>query len=486
MVKLAAAFQRFSIIVIMAFGIVFFIAGVLSNFQMSEELYSLDVFTLYLIGGLIGVLFVTFVLNNFFSTKWFVITLLSGAFIARFIWIFNADTQIYSDFSMLYNGAVMASNGDFSFTENSYFTKWVYQMGFVIYEAFVISLLGDHPFVLKFINVLVGTGTVGIIYLIGKSVFNELVGRVAGVLYAIYIPAIVMTSVLTNQYLATFLILSGIYLLVERFEKGKISWLWIGILFALGHIIRPIGPLVILAVGIFIMVVYVLKGNNKFTSSGKLLGILGTFFFVQMIISQAFIGAGITDYPLENRDPLWKFVVGLNHETTGTYSRKDARILSSLEGDAKEEKQKEMIEQRLSDKKEVFILAKDKFKLMWGDLDAAVNWSLYGIEAPDTKPLLFKIEKAMFTIFFLFGTVALFALFKFKESEVNPGYLFLLLLIIGYAMIHLIIEIQTRYRFFIMPSLIIVQSYGIYVIWQQSKLIKSGKKQEVHEEVRSS
>jgi hypothetical protein len=49
-------------------------------------------------------------------------------------------------------------------------------------------------------------------------------------------------------------------------------------------------------------------------------------------------------------------------------------------------------------------------------------------------------------------------------ARVPAAQLFLILLL-GYAALHIVIEIQTRYRYDIMPCVFILQSYGIYVCY---------------------
>lgn len=103
--------------------------------------------------------------------------MLLAAFLLRLLWIILVPTEPVSDFALLYEAAVSAAEGDFSFTEESYFTKWVYQLGFVMYEAAVVQLFGDTIFILKFLNVLYSTAIVWFVYRTGKLFFNETVGR---------------------------------------------------------------------------------------------------------------------------------------------------------------------------------------------------------------------------------------------------------------------------------------------------------------------
>ena len=180
---------------------------------------------------MIGLLFllVGYISNKYMSKLIFTISLIILAFSIRFIWVLNIQTPVESDFAMMYNGAVQATKGDFSFAQSTYYTSWVYQLGFTMYQAFIINLFGEGTFLLKFLNVLYCTGTTLIIYKITSHIFNEWSGRVAGLLYAIYIPSIVLSSVLTNQHLATFLFYLGFYLLITKGLSHKYMWIFIGI-----------------------------------------------------------------------------------------------------------------------------------------------------------------------------------------------------------------------------------------------------------------
>ena len=46
----------------------------------------------------------------------------------------------------------------------------------------------------------------------------------------------------------------------------------------------------------------------------------------------------------------------------------------------------------------------------------------------------------------------------------NSSYQLILIFLLGYAAAHILIEVQTRYRFDIMPAIMILQGYGIYLV----------------------
>ncbi|WP_243525342.1 glycosyltransferase family 39 protein [Bacillus pseudomycoides] len=426
---------------------------------------------------------VAYTINKYMSRVVFIILLTLLAFSIRLIWIIKIPTAPLTDFALIYNGAVQAAHGDFSFTSTGYFTSWVYQLGFTMYEAFIIKIFGEGTFIIKLLNILYCTGTTLLVYQITSKVFNEWSGRIAGLIYAVHIPNIMMSSVLTNQHLATFFFYLGFYLLITKGLSSKYMWIFIGITLSLGDIIRPLGMLILIAVAIYIFLQGMIGRPKKtiINSIKKLCGIFAVFYLVHYIISFALISTGVTQYPLSNRDPLWKFVVGLNHETSGGYSVADAEYIMSLEiGEERTSEEKRIIKERLSDPEKVLSLFRDKFALMWGGIDSAPLWSLT-MEPTDNinnlKDTATKYERYMYTATMLFGIVSLLYLIATKQKNIH--YTLFLLLIIGYVTVHFLIEYQTRYRYFIIPSFTIIQSYGLYICYQlitKMKVPKQGHK----------
>ncbi|MGF9963872.1 ArnT family glycosyltransferase [Bacillus rhizoplanae] len=415
--------------------------------------------------------------NKYLSKVSFIILLTLCAFAIRFIWILKIQTPLESDFAVIYESAVQAAHGDYSFSSSSYFTAWVYQLGFTMYQAFIIDLFGNNIFILKFLNILYCTGTTLCVYGTASKVFNEWTGRIAGLLYALFIPSIVMSSVLTNDHLSTFLFYLGFYLLVTKGLRSKYTWIFVGAALAFGDIIRPLGSLVLIAVILYLFLEGFLGKDKKtmFTTTKKLIGILVVFYAVHYIVSSALIATGVTKYPLSNRDPLWKFVLGLNHETKGTYSASDAEQVMSLEiGEDRKAKEMEIIKERVEDKEQLFKLFGDKFAYMWGDADSSIYWSLGQLDNKELYNTAVEYERYVYIATMLFGMIGLLYLLFTKQKHFQ--YTLFLLLIIGYVCIHFLIETQTRYRYFIIPSFFIIQSYGVYVIHKyMSKIARANK-----------
>lgn len=458
--------SKMTLIILNIFIFTFFTSMLLLSYVRMEinNLSSIEI-TFWVLLSVLSILAIAFLLNSFSKITYLIFLLLISLFL-RLAWVFTIQTPLASDFSILYKTAVEIVNGSQNYLNDFYFQKWSYQLGFSVYEAIIVNFFGPHTLPLKLFNVAFSIGITVIIYKIASNLFNEFTGRIAGFLYAIYIPSIVMTSVLTNQHLSTFLYFLGFALLIHFGLKSKKSWVFIGILFALGNIIRPLGSFILLAIGIYIILKGIFSGSLKTFSSYfiKFIGIIAVFFFVQQIIFYSLINIGIADKPLNNEDSLWKFVTGFNYETKGSYSAKDKDYLDQFAlGDERNEKSKELIKERLSDKKKVALLIKHKIAYMWGGKDLSIHWSLLRTDKTDDfRNQLYKFEKILYMSMAIFGMAASAGLFLRKN--INHKQILFMLLILGYGAIHVLIEVQTRYRYDMMPAVFIVQSYGVYVL----------------------
>ncbi|WP_273124321.1 ArnT family glycosyltransferase [Bacillus weihaiensis] len=403
--------------------------------------------------------------TRYVSKKFFFLLLLLIAFCLRIGWAYFIKTPIASDFLYMYEGAVDLSKGNYEFTNNFYFEKWSYQLGFTSYEAMVVSLFGDSPRILKLLNIFYSIGITIIIYLTASKLFNETSGRIAGLLYAFYIPSIVMSSVLTNQHLSTFLYFLAFYLIIAKGLEKKLIWIWIGLILALGNLIRPLGSFSLLAIIIFCFLFYYLndKRKIKFNITKKLSGVLIVYVLFQQLVSYTLIGIGITDETLSNKDSLWKFVLGLNLDTRGHYSSEDVEYLDQFSlWNERNEKAKELISERLEDKSKVAKLMNDKFIDMWGSKDSTVYWSLKGTQHSAEFPqLLYTTERAMYLSIMFFSIIGVSYMIY---QQGNKQYSLFLILILGYAFVHTLIEVQTRYRYDIIPSLFIIHGFGVSVL----------------------
>jgi 4-amino-4-deoxy-L-arabinose transferase-like glycosyltransferase len=467
---------RLSTTTIRLLSITFFIAALIFSYNYGLEIYTekedFDYYIKLIAASIVFVGIFSSFLSRFIPVKVFVGLLILIAFVPRLIWILNINTPIESDFSLLYNAAISATNGDYSFSETPYFSAWVYQIGFTMYQALIISIFGENVFVLKILNILFSVGITVLLYLIGRKLFNEAAGRAASLFYAMYIPSVVMCSVLTNDHLSTFFYFLGFFLLVKaRGQTWKVGLL-IGLFLAMGNIIRPIGSLILIAVFLYYVVYEIILTNKekRIPSTKSLAAIFAAYFIVMNVASYGFIAAGVTEHPLSNRAPYWKFLLGFNHESKGRYSNDDAVFMGPYPlGEERDQVEKALVKERLADKKKVAQLFYDKSEIMWGERDSSVVWSMSKIYRVDLMDNIRTFDHAVYIVMLFFSALSVL----FHGSKSKTAVLFFMILVLGYFSVHLLIEIQTRYRFFIIPTFALLAGGGLSYLLGR---IRFGKK----------
>lgn len=407
------------------------------------------------------------------SRKLFLTVFLVLGLSCRIAWILWNPAPPESDFLFMYTAAQEAASGNFAFSDSPYYTSFPYQLGFTMYEAGVIKVFGDHLIVFKGINAVIGIGTAVVLYLSASRVFHESCGRIALLVYLFYVPNIIMCSVLTNQHLSVFLFLLGCFLLL----KGKdsiIYWPLAGAAIGLGHLMRPVGIVYLSGFVLFALLLLwqqwrgPIKKQAAFTA-GKLGVVIVVYYLVQLLASTALISSGVTQHSLFDGDKYWKFMVGLNAETNGSWNMEDANYTNQYAfGEERHQAELARIRERLEDKPELAALFGRKLVMMWGAPDSSPYWSLQGLDKWELERMLHLWEGPMYVMMSAFGLVSMIALWRTGKGFEASLYLILLLLYIG---AHLLVENQPRYRLDFVPVLILLQSYGAYRVysWLQGK-----------------
>lgn len=420
--------------------------------------------SVYEIIGIILFLALMFLLTMYLpkikDNKNFLIILFIVAFILRLIWIIWIPTEPTSDFKVMYDGATEIVNGNYNaILDSFYFNVWAYQLGFTGYLALLIKIFNGSLFMIKLVNVLITSCILIVIYFSAKKLCGEKPARIVSILYALYIGSIANTSVLTNQHLATLLFFIAIYLIISDVNRIY-KWLLIGLLIGFGDIIRPEGSIILIALLLFGVFKNITNLKEVAKSILEFVGILVIVVMISKIVSFGFVNSGISNYPLENRDPLWKFTCGLNPETKGTYSDADLVYLHNAEvsGKSRNEAHMELIKERLSNPPQLITTMAYKYVTMWAVNDTSLQFAFTdNVDKPEVYDFTLKLEKIQYILIIVLFMIGIINIIKRKEGFTN-NHIYLIILL-GYLLAHLLIEIQPRYRYFGLPIFFIIAAY---------------------------
>lgn len=404
--------------------------------------------------------------------KHFGILLLIISFLIRLAVIIIVNFEQVFDFKTLLDASHMFANGDYSFNTWYHFSTWGYQTAFVIYQGVLLKLFHSE-FILKLLNIVYSSLIVYIVYRLGLKISkNEKSARIVSLLYMIFPFYLFLNSVLLNSHLATLLSYIGIFFIIKEDAKYK-DYLIGGLLIAFGNIIRPEGIIIVLTLLIYKLITLKKENIKKIVIS--LLIFLSTYLIICNGSSFLVKATNINPSGLQNKDPLWKFLLGFNYESCGYYVDEDAKFQVSKEVEINEIKRRALEDIPRTGK--LMVCKVDRFWLSSGLEDEMGSFNdkkfnILGItiKFSKIKDLAIVMNKGINIIIlalFLLGIIV-------NRKKIKEEILFLLIMILITFGIYLFIEIQPRYLYFIHVAVFALATLGLNYV--QDLILKLKKK----------
>ena len=258
----------------------------------------------------------------------FIIILFAFSFLIRLLCILLIDNPIISDFKLMYDASLELLNGTKNYLNSTYFLTWGYQMGHVFYQYILLKIINSVTF-LKIINCFITSLTVVYIYLISAKICNEKYAKISSIIYSIFIFPLLLNNVLTNQLLPVLLVLISIYIIIKmNFNKYIMNSIIVGILLALSNVLRSEAIVFLFSIMLYFGILLFKKFDKRKIISSFII-ILASYLIIFNSISLVFQKTNISINGLNNMNSTYKFVVGFNYDTNGTYSNNDASIYAT-------------------------------------------------------------------------------------------------------------------------------------------------------------
>lgn len=393
----------------------------------------------------------------------FLPVLFALSFLSRLAVVFLIDTPPVSDFKVLLEAAQRVNLGDTSFKDSLYFSLWPYQSGFVAWQALLLKIW-NNPLMIKLVNCLMMAGINCFVYLLARRASTERTARVASLCYLCFAFPLVAAATLTNQHVSAFFLVLGVVLLFCCEKITVPRALLAGVSFALGNVMRPEGIILLAALfGCMLLWSFAVKRREKLLLLRNFVLVLAAYFVINFAAGQAIIAADISRDGLANNNPLWKFVVGLNNDTSGSYSQEDAKWMYEQMGEdfsvTQEtlEAERQLIWERLQrSPREWAGFLWRKTGVQWNS--SAMYMMLHhwnGSEEPlpvlssltkqEGLNLLEQADRGMFYIALLLGILGLWRIFR--ERGTRPVRLMVPMVVFVSFCAFLVVEAQARYAY---------------------------------------
>lgn len=390
--------------------------------------------------------------------KHFGLFLFFVSFIVRLVFVIVfAFPQVY-DFATLLEASHMFSHGDYSFSSWFHFHTWGYQTGFVIYQGLLLKLFNSE-FLLKLLNVLYSSCLVLFIYKVSKRISDERSSRIVSLLYMIFPFYVFLNTVLVNSHLATLLMYLGILFLTKK-DKCFKDYVFGAILISLGNIIRPEGIIVVLS--LLVYEVFLFDKDKVLNTFVRVCSFLIIYFSIGFLASNLVIRTGVNPSGLENKDPLWKFILGFNYDTCGYYSDDDSKYQVDRETEINIIK-----ERAFGDLSRTGKLMLCKVNHFWLSSDMDIETGSFSDKRVNVLGLDIGFDDIFSSAVRFNSNINIFVLIMFlvglffNRKSISSDVLFFLIMIVISFFVFLFIEIQPRYLYFIHVSLFILASLGL-------------------------
>ena len=381
------------------------------------------------------------------------------------------------DFQTMYDAACQMAQGGGDYLRTDYFYNWAYQTGFTAYESLVIRLFGEGLFPLQLCNALWMAGTGCLVYAIARRLLSPSAAMTVSLLYALYPAPYFLAAVLTNQHIAAFFYYLGFWMLVRRDELSPLWAVGAGLCLAVGNVMRPLGAVVVLALLCWTLVRMLrFRGHGVLRLGAPFLAAGVAYFISTELFDWLVRATGLNPEGLANNLPLWKFVLGFNLESGGAWNQADYNAYYLLPRGQASQAMEAVVGQRLSSLGlgGFLQLFWKKSQTMWGSLEY-LYWGfghlngeaqlLGGLTLSQCLNALNYWDKGVFLLAFALGGTALASWLVKGCGEGLRLPVMLAFLVCGYYGVHLLIEVQARYRYFLMPAVFLLAGAGLEQLW---------------------
>lgn len=411
-------------------------------------------------------------INKFYiknSNKKIIGIILLLGLLFRILWICTVKTIPASDFALIWEIASNPFNGDYTAMHGtSYIARFPHLIVTMLYLGFIKLIFPNPLFVVKFTNVLLSVGTVYLIYLLVKEIFNEKYGLYAAIIATIYPSFIMYTSVSCSENIAMPFYLLSIYIFISVI-KGNLNnnyLLLCGVMLSFGNLFRMVGAVILVA---YIMYLVIYKAKQKLISS--LVKIIISYALPLILISNMLVFTNVSEYQLwSGAEPkITSILKGTNILSLGSWNEKDASIPEKYNYDKEkiEEASKEIIKARLTETPIVIVIAFYfiKYAVLWGSGDfLAYHWAT--LESSNTNQIadygyaMVPATQLLFSIMLILMYVGLYDKKKNKNYKLDLIYL----IYGGFIILYLITEKQVRYGYIACFVFLICSFKGIEVL----------------------
>ena len=437
------------------------------------------------------------------AERTFAILVLMAAALLRIAMVRTMPMQVESDYRTYYEVADLIARGTLR-TEGpgycDYISMFPHVYGFPFALSLVFRIFGASVNAALYFNVALSVLTVFICWRTARLAGGRLCGAVALLLTAFWPSQILYVNMVASEYLFSCMLMFAMYLFVRSIKdytgearhpaSGVLLHVLLGAWLALTAAVRPMALLLVITIVICVCFERLRLPVRSTEDQPVSLIILSRGWMRCLIVIVAYasvsamVSIGITnavdrDLATGTTSFGYNLLVGLNTESEGGWNQQDADYLyAALEAtNSAPEAQlacRDLAVQRLGDVRGILNMFLRKFQVLWMNDDYGSTWNLLFMNQQGTltearENFLYAARSAgNFYYLLVVALAALEGIFLWRRGA-GLAYPFVLMYL-GTAAMHLLVENQNRYHFHALYMLAILAAFGVRDICAASRV----------------
>lgn len=385
-------------------------------------------------------------------------------------WVFSFQIEPTVDFKTFYDTALAIARNER--VDMLYLGLFPHILGYSTFLGLMMRLFGESAILAPVLNVVLTVISGLCIYILCLRWIGLRAASAAFFMWSLCPSKLMYNSMVMSEPLYTCLILLALLLMSLALDRDSRWWLRLlaalplglgfGALLLAVNATRPLALILFVA---FFLWAFLLRGRKlKELRSYLVLAVfaLAMFGSYSRCDYQWFRWEYLHIFQETSDIPAYNIYVGLNMDSLGSYSEEDMETLMNYryQGSAvyAQEQMLKEVEKRLNSGEMDFpkLFSAKLAKLMGNDEGGAFY------AQAELSPLAFKLSSAISNVFYYFvvllslcGAAALFRDPVFSTAYMAPLYS------IGLILAHLIVEVSGRYKYSLIPMVIIVAAFAL-------------------------
>jgi 4-amino-4-deoxy-L-arabinose transferase-like glycosyltransferase len=345
--------------------------------------------------------------------------------------------------------------------------------GYTLFLAGIYAVFGESLLAAKLANVLLGTISVYLTYLLSRKTFSVHIALVAATMVAVTPSLILYAALLASENLFTPLFLSSLLLFLQYLRTGKQTYTFFsGIMLGLTVLIRPA---VLLLPGSWLLYLFFKRQTLKtIAAQAVLLGLPIVLCLVPWAVRNY---ARLNHFIPLSTDAGSVLLISFNENSTGRYSvPEEHRIIDERaremgwdeyqRGRALQEEALRFIQKRPG---RALMLAPLKVFQLFRDDVSGVTWNFEATSRPLPHWLWWALLVIAQSYYMIIIGLALATLFFRKSLKRYPWHGLLFTPVLYWIAFHLVFFGDDRYHLPILPIIIVFGAFGLVQIVESAR-----------------